>query len=66
MDAAARKLPRPGRPGQIGRPRHFGRVERQTDTVQKARCGGSQGMEPMHRPSLLDSIGMAHRCGDRR
>jgi hypothetical protein len=41
----------------------------QTDTVQKSSCGGSQGMEPMHRATSPDSRGMdrlAHRSGGPR
>jgi len=33
------------------------------DTLQKLSCGGSQGMEPMHRATLPDSRGMERPRG---
>lgn len=65
METAAEPT-QPEKPETIRPGRHFARVASAICTVQKAPCGGSHRMEPMHRPAPLDTSGMDRLAHGRR
>jgi hypothetical protein len=50
---------------RTGKQTHTLCASQRIDTLQKASCGGTHGMEPMHHTASPDSLGMERHGGHR-